>query len=34
MALLAESAEHKPRYAAWASTRRDDWCGKHMHVST
>jgi hypothetical protein len=34
MALLAESPEHKPRYAAWASTRRDDWCGKHMHVST
>jgi hypothetical protein len=26
--------DHKTRYPAWTSTKRDDWCGKHMHVTS
>jgi len=32
-ALLSDSPDHEPRFAAWASTRRDDWCGSHMHTT-
>jgi len=33
-ALVSDLPEHKVRYVAWASTKRDDWCGRHMHVTT
>jgi hypothetical protein len=33
VALISDLPEHKVRYVAWASTKRDDWCGKHMHVT-
>jgi hypothetical protein len=24
--------DHAHRYPAWATTKRDDWCGEHQHI--
>jgi hypothetical protein len=31
--LAAELPDHKVRYPAWASTKRDDWCGEHANLT-
>jgi len=30
-ALIADLPDHSRRYPAWATTKRDDWCGEHSH---
>ena len=32
--IMTELPDHKVRYPAWASTKRDDWCGKHVHTTS
>lgn len=29
--LLADLPDHARHYPSWATTKRDDWCGEHMH---
>jgi hypothetical protein len=33
VALINDLPDHRARYTSWASTKRDDWCGRHMHVT-
>ncbi len=30
--LLVDLPDHGRRYPAWATTKRDDWCGEHQHM--
>jgi len=32
--MIIELPDHSPRYAVWASTKRDEWCGEHQHLET
>ena len=34
VALINDLPDHKVRYTSWAATKRDDWCGRHMHVTS
>lgn len=29
---VGEPADHGRHYPCWAVTKRDDWCGEHVHV--
>jgi hypothetical protein len=29
--LIGDLPDHARRYPAWATTKRDDWCGDHQH---
>lgn len=31
-AVVTDIPDHKPRYPAWVATKRDDWCGEHVHL--
>jgi hypothetical protein len=28
----ADLPDHKPHYPTWCVTKRDDWCGEHVHM--
>jgi hypothetical protein len=30
--LVADLPDHSRHYPAWATTKRDDWCGEHQHL--
>ena len=30
--LVADLPDHGRHYPAWATTKRDDWCGEHEHI--
>jgi hypothetical protein len=31
-ALVGDLPDRARHYPAWASTKRDDWCGEHQHL--
>jgi len=33
-ALIVDLPDHKARYPSWAVTKRDDWCGQHVHTTS
>jgi len=34
MPIMGDLPDHKVRYTAWASTKRDDRCGRHMYMTS
>jgi hypothetical protein len=32
--LVLDLPDHAVRYPGWPSTKRDDWCGDHVHVTS
>jgi hypothetical protein len=29
---ITDLPDHGRHYPAWATTKRDDWCGEHQHI--
>ena len=29
---LSDLPDHAKHYPSWATTKREDWCGEHVHV--